>query len=186
MISKIKRKIKRKLGFGSRYEETIEGLKKTGLKIGENFAFNDGCIIDPSHCWKISIGDNVTLAPNVHILAHDASTKFYLDYTKVGLVKIGNEVFIGAGSIILPNVEIGDNVIIGAGSVVNKSIPADTVVAGNPAKVIGRTSEYITKQQERMNEGHLFDESYTLGGNITEEKKEEMRNILQNGMGFLK
>ncbi|MEC3194987.1 acetyltransferase [Bacillus thuringiensis] len=186
MISKIKRKIKRKLGFRSSYEEILGDLEKRGLKIGKNFAFNDGCIIDPSHCWKISIGDNVTLAPNVHILAHDASTKFYLDYVKVGLVKIGNEVFIGAGTIILPNVEIGDNVIIGAGSVVNKDIPSNTVVAGNPAKSIGKTSEYITKQKKRMEESHLFDESYTLGGNITKEKKEEMRRILQNGMGFLK
>ncbi|WP_253200562.1 DapH/DapD/GlmU-related protein [Clostridium sp. CF012] len=99
-----------------------EQLIKMGLKVGKNFNRLGGCIIDDSHCWLITIGDNVTLAPRVHILAHDASTKMYLDVTKIGLVDIGNNVFIGAGSIILPNVKIGNNVIIGAGSIVTKDI----------------------------------------------------------------
>jgi maltose O-acetyltransferase len=58
----------------------------------------------------------------------------YLNYTKIGLVKIGDNVFIGAGSIILPNVKIGNNVIIGAGSIVTKDVPDNSLVAGNPAK----------------------------------------------------
>ncbi|MFK4391700.1 acetyltransferase [Bacillus sp. AFS026049] len=186
MISKIKRKIKYILGIGNGYILDLEGLKKRGLKVGRNFSYNVGCIIDPSHCWKISIGDNVTLAPNVHILAHDASTKMHLDYTKIGLVNIGNKVFIGAGSIILPNVKIGDNVIIGAGSVVSKDIKSNTVVVGNPAKVIGTTTEYIVKNKNQMKDSRLFDESYTLNGNITENKKDEMINILKNGIGYLK
>ena len=55
------------------------------------------------------------MAPHVQILAHDASTKRYLGYTKIGRVLIGNNVFVGAGTIILPSVAIGNNVIIGAG-----------------------------------------------------------------------
>lgn len=51
----------------------------------------------------------------MQILAHDASTKRYLGYTKIGRVLIGNNVFVGAGTIILPSVAIGNNVIIGAG-----------------------------------------------------------------------
>ena len=81
----------------------------------------------PSHCWLISIGDNVTLAPYSQILAHDASTYNFIKYTKISDVTIGNNVFIGAGAIILPNVKIGDNVIIGAGSVVTKDIPNNSV-----------------------------------------------------------
>ncbi len=69
----------------------------------------------------------MTLAPRVHILAHDASTKIFLDYTKISNVKIGNNVFIGAGAIILPGSIIEDNVIIGAGSIVSKRIPANSV-----------------------------------------------------------
>lgn len=83
----------------------LEIAISNGLKIGENCHILGECIIDPGHCWLISIGDNVTLAPRVHILAHDASTKRILGYTLIGRVTIGNNVFIGAGSIILPNVK---------------------------------------------------------------------------------
>lgn len=62
----------------------VESLVKKGLTIGENVFINFGCIIDESFCWLIEIGNNVTLAPNVHILAHDASTKKELGYTKLG------------------------------------------------------------------------------------------------------
>ena len=62
----------------------ISTLIKKGLTVGNNVFINFGCIIDESFCWLISIGDNVTLAPRVHILAHDASTKKFLGYTKVG------------------------------------------------------------------------------------------------------
>ncbi len=110
-------------------EENLEELIKNGLIVGKNFNMQRGTIIDNSHCWLIEIGDNVTLAPRVHILAHDASTKRELGYTKIGKVKIGNNVFIGANTTILPNVIIGDNVIIGANSLVNKNILSNTVVA---------------------------------------------------------
>lgn len=53
----------------------LEIAVSNGLKIGEGCAVMDGCIIDPGHCWLIEIGDRVTLAPRVHILTHDASTK---------------------------------------------------------------------------------------------------------------
>ena len=62
----------------------VPSLMKKGLSVGENVFINFGCIIDESFCWLISIGNNVTLAPNVHILAHDASTKKALGYTKMG------------------------------------------------------------------------------------------------------
>ncbi len=58
-------------------------------------------MIDSSHCWLIQIGDNVTLAPGVHVLAHDASTKRSLGYTKIGIGQGGNNVFGGAHSVIL-------------------------------------------------------------------------------------
>jgi len=50
----------------------------SGMKIGKNFKRMQGCAFDISHCWHIEIGDDVTLAPRVQILAHDASTKTYL------------------------------------------------------------------------------------------------------------
>ena len=85
-----------------RGEYTTEKLEKMGMKVGKNFKRLNGVILDPSHCWLIEIGDNVTLAPRVHILCHDASTKAFLNYTKIGRVNIGNNVFVGAESVILP------------------------------------------------------------------------------------
>ena len=140
----------------------IEKLKKRGLKVGVNFNPIGQNIIDPSHCWHIEIGDNVIMAPRSHILAHDASTWLFNGYTKVANVKIGNNVFIGAGAIVLMGVTIGDNVIIGAGSIVIKDIPSNTVAAGNPAKVICSLEDYINKESADMRKENTFDENYTL------------------------
>jgi maltose O-acetyltransferase len=158
----------------------INLLKERGLKVGSNFKMLEECIIDDSHCWHIEIGNNVTLAPRVHILAHDASTKNFLNYTKVKNVKIGNDVFIGANSIILPGVTIGNMVIIGAGSVVVNNIPDNTVYVGNPAKFFCKTDEYLLKNKKLMNENNTFEDEYTLRKNISSEKKEEMKRVAQN------
>lgn len=153
-----------------------EKLIRRGLIVGHNFKIMSGCIIDPSHCWHINIGYNVTLAPRVHILAHDASTKTFLNYTKVANVIIGDNVFIGAGSIILPGARIGNNVIIGAGSIVSGPIPESSVAVGNPAKVIMPLDVYLQREQDNMNGENLFDESYTLRNkNLTWNQKMEIK-----------
>ena len=79
-----------------RGETPTEVLIENGLKVGSNFNRMGRTEIDNSHSWLITIGDDVTLAPGVHILAHDASTKNSLGYTRIGLVRIGSNVFIGA------------------------------------------------------------------------------------------
>lgn len=107
-------------------------------------------IIDPSHCYHITIGDNVILATRVHILAHDSSFGLYTGKTRAANVMIGNDVFVGAGSIILPGVHIGSRVIIGAGSIVTKDIPANSVAAGNPARVICDIDAYLEKEKAKM------------------------------------
>ena len=76
----------------------IEGLISNGLKLGKNVQIIDTFFFDPSHCFLISIGDNCTICPNVRLIAHDASTKKSLNYTKIGKVNIGNRVFIGTAS----------------------------------------------------------------------------------------
>lgn len=168
-----------------RGEYTTEKLIKMGLKVGKNFSRLNGVILDPSHCWLLEIGDNVTIAPRVHILCHDASTKGFLNYTKIGRVTIGNNVFIGAESVILPNTKIGNNVIIGANSTVAKDVPDGVVVAGNPARVICSLEEYLEKQKKQMSECPVYDESYTLRGDITKEKKEEQKTALENSWGYV-
>ena len=147
------------------------------------------CIIDPSHCWLISIGSNVTLAPRVHILAHDASTKRVLGYTKIGLVSIGDDVFIGASSVVLPGVKIGNGAIIGAHSVVSRDIPEDCVAVGNPARPVGSTADFYTKQKDfLMNCDSVFGLECTIGQGITSEAKARMVECLKRsgGKGFVR
>ena len=136
--------------------QNLEKLYMRGLRIGKKFHRMEGVIIDPSHCYHITIGDNVTLAPRVHVLAHDSSTYMFLGKTRAANVTIGNNVFVGAGSIILPGVHIGNRVIIGAGSIVTKDIPDNSVAVGNPAKVICAIDEYLEKEKEKMHPENTF------------------------------
>ena len=156
-------------------EQDLDKLIRRGLVVGAGFKRMGGVIIDPSHCWHISIGDNVTLAPRVHILAHDASTKVFLGYTRVENTRIGNNVFIGAGSIVLPGVTIGSNVVIGAGSVVSKDIPDNTVAVGNPARVLKPLSDFIEENKRKMSSDNMFQEKYTLRN---KDFREEERLVL--------
>lgn len=163
-----------------RSEVSTEKLIEIGLTVGENFSRQEKTLIDQSHCWLITIGDDVTLAPRVHILAHDASTKKTLGYTRLGTVNIGNNVFVGASTTILPGVNIGDNVVIGAGSVVSKDIPSNSVAVGSPAKVICTYDEFVSRKKLEMENVPVFDESYTLRNhNFSNEMKNEMKEKLK-------
>lgn len=160
-----------------RGEQNLNKLIKRGLVVGKDFKCMGEVIIDPSHCWHIKIGDNVTLAPRVHILAHDASTKVFLNYTKVSDVSIGNNVFVGAGTIVLPGVTIGNNVVVGAGSVVASDIPDNVVAVGCPARVIKPIEEFLDAERQKMNSENVFDEQFTLRDPNFDE---EQRNTLQD------
>ena len=138
-------------------QEALEYAYAHGFTSGKNFQCNSGYPIDGNLPWLISVGDNVTLATGVKLLAHDASTVKAGAHTKIGVVQIGNNVFIGANSVVLCNTRIGDNVIIGAGSVVTHDIPSDCVVAGNPAKYICSFSEFKEKNLERRNTHPIMD-----------------------------
>src|SRR5690606_35980431 len=100
-----------------------------GVKIGTN------CRINTKHFgtepFLVEIGDNVTIASDVKLITHDGSGRLFEKVFRYRKIIIGNNVFVGMNSILLLGVEVGDNVIIGAGSVVTKSIPPNSVVAGN-------------------------------------------------------
>lgn len=145
-----------------RGEQDLDKLIKRGLKVGTGLTRMGGVIIDPAHCWHISIGNDVWIGHYSQIIAHDASLKPFLGYTRIANVQIGNQVFMGAGTIVLPGVTIGDRVVIGAGSVVSRDIPANSVAVGQPARVIASLDEYLEKQKIQMNEQNKFDASYTL------------------------
>lgn len=157
-----------------------------GLRIGKDFQMMDQCILDPSHCSLIEIGDRVTLAPRVYILAHDASTKRALGYTRIAKVRIGDDVFIGAGSIILPGISIGNKVIVGAGSVVTKSVPDGCVVAGNPCRIIGDYDSFLEKRRKQLKDSPNYDEQFRIGS-ISKELREQMsRDLDRFPTGYIK
>lgn len=168
-----------------RGEYTTEKLMAEGMKVGSNFQRMNGVILDPSHCWLIEIGDNVTLAPRVHILCHDASTKRFLDFTKIGRVTIGNNVFVGAESVILPGVTLGSNVIVGANSTVTHDVPDNTVVAGSPARIICSLEDYLNKERERMKYTPRYDETYTLRKNVSMELRMKQKEELSDKIGYI-
>lgn len=161
------------------HQDPVERLRAGGAEIGENVHIYDGggSSIDYSFCFLLKIGDNVTIS-NSTLLLHDASIKKELDYIKIGKITIGSNVFIGAGSIILPNVNIGNKVIIGAGSVVSKDIPDNSVAVGSPVRVIGTYDAYMDKYRERIESHPCFRESEV------QDEKELIRNEIKD-WGFI-
>lgn len=159
--------------------DEIKRFREMGVQIGENVHIYDS-FIDQGHGFLISIGDNVTIT-RATILAHDASMKKELGYSKVGKVTIGNNVFIGNLAIVLCDVTIGNNVIVGAGAVVTKDIPSNSVVAGNPAKVISTYSEFMEKHRnEYENRPHYT----TPWRTKTIDEKRKMKEELNNTFGY--
>lgn len=179
------KRILKRLYYRLRSNYTTEDLIDKGMKVGKNFHRMHDVILDPSHCWLIQIGDNVEVGPRAHILAHDGSLLNLVGYARIGNVIIGNNVFIGADSVILPNVTIGDNAIIGANSTVTRDVPANMIVGGCPAKVICSVDDYLQKNKEMMKHRPIYDASYTARENITKEMKEQMFEDLKSGFGYV-
>jgi maltose O-acetyltransferase len=163
----------------------LNGLVDKGLILGKNVLIVDTFFFDPSHCYLITIGDNCTICPNVRLIAHDASTKNHLGYTKFGKITIGENCFIGDSTIVLPNVSIGPNSIVGAGSVVTKSVPPWTVVAGNPARRVCGVEEYLAKIKNVAESGaRVFDEEYCIE-KLDIKKRQELLVAVGNSIGFI-
>lgn len=162
----------------------IRGLKRMGLDIANEVHIVDTFYFDPSHCFLISIGKNCTICPNVRLIAHDASTKSFLGYTKIGRIIIKENCFLGDSVIVLPNVTIGPNAIIGAGSVVTKNIPQGSIAGGNPAKVIGSLDSYLKKIKDMSRQKKIFSEDYCIE-KLDEKLREEIIKSIGRGTGFI-
>ena len=177
--------IKLNVFFKSRKKKKyIKTLIKNGLRLGENVKIIDTFFFDPSHCYLISIGDNVTISPNVRLIAHDASTKNYLNYTKIARIEIRKNCFLGDSTIVLPGITIGPNSIIGAGSVVTKNVAPNTVVAGNPAKKVCSLEEYLNKIRIISIGKKIFNEDFIIN-NLDEKKRVELINAVNDDIGFI-
>ena len=170
-------KIKNPLQF--LFKLRLSRLVKKGLLIGKNVMIDYDVIIDNNFPWLISIGDNCTLGHHVVILAHDSSIGKHVKHNMLGRVIIGSNTYIGAGTIILPNVHIGKNVIIGAGSIVTKDIPDNCVAVGTPAVEINKINQLETKHLFKLQFAPVFIEK-----KYTKEDKEKMWRSLAGKIGY--
>ncbi len=131
------RKILGKAGKNLWIESPFQCDYGYNIEIGDNFYSNHNLII--LDCAKVKIGDNVFVGPNVGIYTpcHPIDAKERMTFKEwAEPVTIGNDVWLGGNVTILPGVSIGNNVVIGAGSVVTKDIPSNCVAVGNPCKPV--------------------------------------------------
>ncbi len=183
MILKFFRKILKKQ---SADQIEMNYLRSQGLIVGKNFNSYTPYPFDSGWPWLITVGDNVTFSTNVKILAHDASTNKVKAHTKIGTVTIGNNVFLGHNVTVCCNTRIGNNVVIGAGSVITKDIPDDVVAAGNPAKIICSIKDFEKKHHENL-ETHIYFNQYKWNEwkNAPIEEKQKMKELLKDTFGYV-
>jgi len=140
VIDYLKREYKIKTMNPSDYARSL------GVKVGKNCSI--GITYFGAEPYLIEIGDHVQITGGVRFFNHGGSWVFRNEYPQFdyfGKIKIGNNVYIGNCALILPGVTIGNNVIIGAGAVVTKSVPDDSIVGGNPGKIIGNVNDLYNK-----------------------------------------
>lgn len=144
-------------------ELLVKYYKKEGMDIGNPKFIAQDVYIDSHNYSLIHIGDNVTISREVMLLSHDyclhtvyynlnlSNNKCILEKDKKdkllieGEIHIGKNTFIGARAVLLFGTHIGENVIVGAGSVVKGRIPNNSIVVGNPCRILKRTSELLEK-----------------------------------------
>lgn len=113
-----------------------------------------------SEPWLITLGNNVHITAGVQFVTHDGGTlilrKEHPDLEWTAPITVGDDVYIGMRSLIMPGVAIGDRCVIGAGAIVTTDIPNNTVAVGVPARPIRTTDEYLARLQEKsLRIGHL-------------------------------
>lgn len=125
------------MGEGSRILTPLSGVRFNKVKIGKNVVIQSGCLM--MSAGGITIEDEALIAANVQLISnnHDLEDRMVITCKPV---RICRRAWIGAGATILPGVTVGENAVVGAGSVVTKDVEPDTIVAGNPARVIRKIS----------------------------------------------
>jgi len=159
-------------GYRATSETYVKKLRKMGMVIGEGTKFINPrtTTIDETRPWMIKIGNGCCITSGVTILTHDYGwSVLKAVYGEVigsaKKVSIGDYVYIGMHTTIVGGVTIGNNVIIGANSLVSRDIPDNVVVAGNPARVIGTLEEYYHKRKsleigEAVEMAQIYYETY--------------------------
>jgi acetyltransferase-like isoleucine patch superfamily enzyme len=130
------------------HRDPVGFARRIGVRVGQRCRFlgTDRSTFG-SEPYLVTIGDHVTITDRVRFITHDGGVWIFRDeFPNIDIVapiRVGDNVFLGLGSLIMPGVDIGSNVVVAAGSVVTRSVPPDRVVAGVPARVIKATDEYL-------------------------------------------
>ncbi len=160
MLAKLFDKLKRKIYLKKLYRTDkslwrVEMARKMGVKVGSNCRFFSYSFF--SEPYLVEIGNNVIISGRVVFLTHDGSVYLFRKRDEVGglfgRITVGDNCFIGMGAIIQRNVKIGNNCVVGAGAVVRKDVPDNSVVMGNPAEVVFKTSML---EKLLLNDKNLF------------------------------
>lgn len=155
----------------------IRYLRSKGILIGNGCVFRNRNTIrvDVTRPSLVTIGNNVDFNMNFQLLTHDYATSVFIrkysDFiNSSGRVTIGNNVVFGTNVTVLKGVEIGDNCIIGAGSIVSKSIPANSVAVGQPARVVCTLDEFYARRRQEC-----VEEAFEYANSIAERYGREPR-----------
>ena len=134
----------------------VKYYRSIGVQIGEGTKiYSKETDMFSSEPWVVKIGKNCHITGGVKFLTHDGGTLILTpeegrDFVLVGDITVGDNVYIGLRTMIMPGVTIGDDVIIGAGSIVTKDIPSGSVAVGVPARVVSTREKYVEKVRAAM------------------------------------
>lgn len=133
------------MGEGTGVQMGCRFLNGRKVHLGQRNVINFGCLFD-GRKFQIRVGNDVSIGPEASILTlgHDPQSPEFAD--RGGDVVIGDKVWIGYRALILPGVTIGEGAVVGAGAVVTKDVEPYTIVAGNPARMIGERSKVLSYQ----------------------------------------
>ena len=137
------------------YTKRAEYLKKHGVLAGMGEKCQWGPTVLPPYAELIKLHDNVHIHKTAKLIPHDVLNMFlkkaypqgdFGHYERLGCIEIMDTVYVSMNSVILPNVRINRNCIVSAGSVVVRDVPENSVVAGNPARVVGTFDHTIASR----------------------------------------
>ena len=140
-------------------EQNSAALRKKGVSVGQRCRiYSSDFSTEP---YLVTIGDDVAIAGGVKVITHNGAARLLKkerpNIQSLGQVSIGSDTFIGENALILPSTVIGSHCIICAGAVVHGKIPDNSLVAGNPAKIIGRASLYLERLKYSPNTLDTFE-----------------------------
>lgn len=147
-----------------------------GVTIGENCKIYGGNIdMWGTEPFLIEIGDNVHITDGCKFINHDGGTlilrRFDPTLEITDKIKVGNHVYLGIDTLVLPGVIIGDNVIVGARSIVTRSLLPDSVYVGSPAKFVRTVDDYLKRISEK---------SLGIGNLSADEKEMQLKEIFRD------